>query len=190
MSPLPPDGALVTTAEEYAAGMIRRALDSAVRPDLRHIADETALTVPEVEAIRDRILSGKRGTQTLGRPRAAQPPAVLPVAVAPPAGPAEPADWRAAKDHPSAKVRNAYAKAVAAVVHVESLIAEDAEKAKLRQREQRLAAELAKVRAELKGPPKPGPAADGEHRCPRCPRTFNHQRGLSRHLNETHEVRL
>ncbi|MCU0256972.1 MAG: hypothetical protein MUF60_09515, partial [Vicinamibacterales bacterium] len=60
------------TAEEFAAGRIRLAIDANVAPNLPQIADESALSVREVEAIRDRILSGKRGTQTLGRPRAAQ----------------------------------------------------------------------------------------------------------------------
>ena len=153
-----PDGALVTTAEEYAAGMIRRCLDSAVRPNLQEIADETALTVREVEEIRDRMLSGKRGTQTLGRPRAAPPPLHSGTDATSPAGPAEALDWQTARDHPSAKVRDAYGRAVAAIVRVESLLAEDAAKARLRDREAKLAAELAKVRAELKGAPgKPRP---------------------------------
>jgi DNA repair exonuclease SbcCD ATPase subunit len=58
-------------------------------------------------------------------------------------------------------------KAVAAVEAVEALVAQEAEKAKLRQREQRLAAELAKVRAELKGDRRATSSAE-KVPCPEC----------------------
>lgn len=62
------------TAEDLAAGMIRRALDNATTPDLARIADQCALTPREVSDIRDRMLSGKRAHQT-PRPAPAAAPA-------------------------------------------------------------------------------------------------------------------
>ena len=147
------------TAEEYAAGMIRRALDSAVVPDLPHIADESALTLREVEAIRDRILSGKRGTQTLGRSRAVAP--IPPVPAASPAGPAEPDSLIAgALGHADATVRRVAKKAHDAHVRLgllldelrEALEAADEAATEAARRAERIAKLEAEL-AELRGAP-------------------------------------
>lgn len=67
------DGAVVP-AEEFAAGMIRAALDSGASPKLDHIADESGLSRREVEAVRDWLLSGKKGTPPWRRPGGRIPP--------------------------------------------------------------------------------------------------------------------
>jgi hypothetical protein len=144
------------TAEDYAAQLLRPHLDRMERPPLQDIADECALTVREVEAIMERMLSGRRDT----RPA---PSRTVPTTVAAPQPPA----WLAALDHPTARIRKAAEKAQAGVQAVERLLAEDAGKAALRAREAKLRAELAKVRAELGHPtgtasPRPKVA------CPDC----------------------
>lgn len=159
--------ALGLSAEEYAAGAIRRALDSACVPDLRAIADDSALTVREVTAIRDHILSGKREHRDLGRGVVPPPPTDSPDVdriIA------------AALDRPEAKVR-ALAKRAhdarqraaalvddlrAAVVAAEEDAAERARRAK---RIAKLEAELAALRPKS-APPRRMPTAQVE--CPLC----------------------
>jgi hypothetical protein len=129
--------------EAYCEQLVRAALAANAVPDINAIADQCALEPRDVVLIRDRVLAGRKPVtdyRTPGRVVTAVP-TPAPVSEA----------WRAGIDHPQAKVRRAAAKAVAAVVLVESLLAEDAGKAKLREKESRLAAELAKVRAELRG---------------------------------------
>jgi len=131
------------TPEAYCEQLVRAALAADTVPDVSAIADECALEPRDVVLIRDRVLAGRK---PMAEYRA---PGRVVTAVPNPAPAAE--AWRAAVGHPNAKIRRAAAKAVAAVVLVESLLAEDAGKAKLREREAKLAAELAKVRAELRG---------------------------------------
>ena len=112
-----------------------------------------------MEAIRDRLLNTRKPAytdpgrvQTLTRPSATHAPPSPPAAtVAPPAGAGEPPAWRAAADHPNAKIRRAVAKAAAAVETVEQLLAAETTKDELRRKEAKLAAQLAAVRAELRG---------------------------------------
>ena len=145
----------------YAAQLLRPYLDKMERPPLQDIADETALTVREVEAIMDRLLSGRRDTrQAPSRP--VPTPAATPTLAAP-----EPPAWLAALDHPTARIRKAAVKAQVAVAAVERLLAEDAGKAALRAREAKLRAELAKVRAEL-GHPTGSGSQRPKVACPDC----------------------
>jgi hypothetical protein len=128
------------TPEAYCEQLIRAALVADTVPNVDAIADQCALEPRDVVLIRDRVLAGRKPMGDYRAPGRVVP-APQPVTEA----------WRAGIDHPNAKIRRAAAKAVAAVVAVEQLLAEDAGKAKLREREAKLAAELAKVRAELKG---------------------------------------
>jgi hypothetical protein len=108
---------------------------------------------------------------------------------APPAGAVEvtpPVSWLRAKDHPSARVRRLYEKATQAVAQLEEALAAEVEKDKLREKEARLAAQLAKVRAELRGgvsmrEPRP----EGEHPCPGCGRAFTTPQGVALHRSRT-----
>ena len=150
---------LGVSAEVLCERLLRKAWDGAYKPDLTQIADECALTIREVEAIRDRLLNTRKPAytdpgrvQTLTRPSATHAPPSPPAAtVAPPAGAGEPPAWRAAADHPNAKIRRAVAKAAAAVETVEQLLAAETTKDELRRKEAKLAAQLAAVRAELRG---------------------------------------
>jgi hypothetical protein len=145
---------LGVSAEQYALGHLRRHRDAMSRPDMQNIADDSGLTVREVAALWEQLLAD-RVPKTLDRPRAAHAPTSPQSAtVATPARPVEtpaPSSWLAAKDHPSAKVRRLYAKATGAVAALEAALAAESEKDKLREKEARLAAQLAKVRAELRG---------------------------------------
>lgn len=153
------------SAEEYAEGLIRRAVDSATVPNISEIAEKAALSVREVEAIRDRMYSGKRRAQT---PR----PGVVP----PSSHPAGALDWRAAKGHADPRIRGLHARAEACVQAVlEALRQWDADTA-LRAEEARLQAQLDAVRAKL----------NGHHQCPDCGRGFSSGGGLSIHRARIH----
>ena len=165
------------TAEDYAATLLKPYLDKMERPPLNEIADESALTVREVEAIRDRLLAGRRPQPDYRAPgRVATPAASAPAPT--------PEPWRAAVDHPNARIRRAGAKAVAAVAAVEALLADDAGKAKLRQREAKLLAELTKVRAELRGD---APATE-RIPCPDCG-DLVHPHRIKQHANRSSKHR-
>jgi hypothetical protein len=145
--------ALGVSAEQYALGHLRRHRDAMSRPDMQNIADDSGLTVREVAALWEQLLAD-RVPKTLDRPRAAPAPSPLGQNAATPARPVEtpaPSSWLSAKDHPSARIRGKYKRAVAAVADLEAALAAEGEKDKLREKEARLAAQLAKVRAELRG---------------------------------------
>ena len=182
-------------AQEWAAGRIRLALDSACVPDVQGIADESGLSVAKVEAIRDAILSGKRQHQTLGRPRAATAPNLTRLAVAGSRpGPAEPSLATSALAHPDARIKRLARQSLAADERARTLDGrlrdalrewsqaeekrrtEAAERAEKAARIAALTAELDTLRETV------------THPCPRCERTFAHTRGLSRHLHYTHGV--
>jgi hypothetical protein len=129
------------TPEAYCEQLIRAALVADTVPNVDAIADRCALEPRDVVLIRDRVLAGRKPMTDYRAPGRVAAPAPQPTAEA----------WRAGIDHPQVKIRRAAAKAVAAVQAVEALLADDAGKVKLREREAKLAAELAKVRAELKG---------------------------------------
>lgn len=190
------------TAEQYAANLIRRALDSAVVPDLPRIADESALTLREVEGIRDRILSGKRGTQDLGRPRA--PLAAIPAPAAPsrPAGPAQTDDEQLIANginHKSAKVRRVAKKCHDASVRLGLLLDElraalvdadesAAEAARRAKRIAKLEAELAELRGNPKRPVRPVRERQQTFPrtvCPACGKGFAGAQGVSLHQRRT-----
>lgn len=147
-------------AETYAEQLLRKAWDGAYTPDLRAIADETALTVREVEAIRDRMLSGRKDHRAPGATR----PAAVPLRPEPPAPPVQVEAWRRAIDHPNRRLAGKATKVLALIADIEAGLAAEAERDTLRAKEVKLAAELAKVRAQLRGD---APAAERVP-CPDC----------------------
>lgn len=189
--------AMGVTPEQYALGILCRHRDAMSRPDFQNIADDAALSVREVETLWEQLLAGRTPkpdyrapgrVKTLTRPSATHAPPSPPAAtVAPPAGAGEPPAWRAAADHPNAKVRRAAAKAIAAVEAVEQLLAAEAGKDELRKKEARLAAQLAAVRAEIRGKPQ-AKADSGESSekvpCPECGDLVNPHR-LPQHRNRS-----
>jgi uncharacterized small protein (DUF1192 family) len=158
-----------TTAEQLAAQAIRRGLEDGLNLDTRalsRIADTTGLTLAEVSALRDRVVSGKRPTPPQS------PPALRPVPPSPAQG------WRSAKDHPERGIRDLYGRAVAAVAAVEAALEHWTVTRELREREALLAAELERVRARLGG--------NEEHPCPDCGRIFNRAQALGTHRTRAH----
>jgi hypothetical protein len=181
-------------AEVLAERLLRKAWDGAYTPDLNGIADECALTRREVEAIRDRLLNARKPAytdpgrvQTLARPSATHAPPSPPAATVAPAGAGEPPAWRAAADHPNVKVRRAVAKAAAAVDAVEQLLAAEAGKDELRRKEAKLAAQLAAVRAELRGAAAPKADPGEQVACTDCGYMAT-ARGMAIHRGRTHKA--
>lgn len=163
---------IAQSAEQYALGILRRHRDSMSRPDFQDIADDSALTAREVQELWEKLLADrapKAPRPAAGHPRTDLPPSAT---VATPARLVEaPPSWLSAKDHPSARIRGKYKRAIAAVADLEAALVAEQEKEKLREKEARLAAQLAKVRAEIRGaspmPRDPKPAADLVA-CPDC----------------------
>lgn len=189
---------LGVTPEKYALSILRRHRDAMSRPDFQNIADDAALSAREVEALWEQLLAGRttkpdyrspgrvQPSQTLDRPRVAHAPSP-PGQNADPRPVETPPAWRAAADHPNAKVRRAVAKAIAAVEVVEQLLAAEARKDELRKKEARLAAQLAAVRAEIRGkaPAKADPGESSEKvPCPECGDLVNSHR-LPQHRNRS-----
>lgn len=170
--------------EQYALGVLRRHRDSMTRPDFQSIGDDSALSAREVERLWEQLLAG-RDPKPLDRPRAVPVPPVR--AVTP--GPVEaPLSWLAAKDHPSARIRGKYKRAVAAVADLEAALASEEERDKLREKEARLAAQLRTVRAELRGGvPKVRSSSHDTDRvvCPGCGKDFAGGHGIVMHRTRT-----
>lgn len=157
-------------AEQQAVQAIRRGLEDGLNLDQRalaRIADTTGLTVAEVSALRDRLVSGRRPE----RPQA--PPALR--AVAPPSH-AE--GWRSAKDHPDRAIRDLYGKACAAVAALDAALGEYERTRELRERREQLEAELAKVREQLGDEP--------AFPCEQCGRLFTRAQALGTHRTRAH----
>lgn len=125
-------------AETLAAKMIRSALARGATPRLGVIADETALTVREVEQIRDRPLSGRRSP------------------------------WRKAIGHPVPRIARKAKRIADLVASLEADLEADAALATLRAKEEKLAQQLAAVRAELKAGPSTTVTREGRAKVP-CP---------------------
>lgn len=170
--------------EQYALGVLRRHRDSMTRPDFQIIGDDAALTAREVERLWEQLLAD-RVPKPLDRPRAAP----APVQAAQTPGPVEaPPSWLTAKEHPSAKVRRLYTKAVDAVAALEAALAAELERDKLRDKQTRLERELAKVRAELQGGvPKVRSSSHDTDRvpCPGCGKDFAGGHGIVMHRTRT-----
>ena len=126
--------------EGFAAHKIAAALNLFLDPDVGAIAEDSGLSVAEVEAMVDRLHAGRMRAVT---GKATPTPAATP---APPAG-----AWRAGLDHPSKRIRALATRAEKAVTAVEAALAADAPKAALRRREADLRAQLQHVRAEMAG---------------------------------------
>lgn len=178
------------SAQEYALGTLRRHRDSMTRPDFQQIADDSGLYAHEVQALWEKLLAGRAPTP-LDRPRAVSSAPSPPVAnPAPPAGAVEatpPVSWLRAKDHTSARVRRLYEKATQAVAQLEEALAAEAEKDKLREKEARLIAQLAKVRAELRGGVSVGETRPAGERivCSGCGKDFAGAHGIVVHRTRT-----
>lgn len=184
------------TAEEYALGVLRRHRDSMTRPDFQIIADDAALSAREVQDLWEKLLAG-RVPKPLDRPRAvpAAPGSPVTVTAVPHVRPVEaPPSWLTAKDHPSPRIRGKYKRAMAAVADLEAALAKEAEKDKLREKEARLAAQLAKVREELRGGVSMKPARDrssGLVPCPDCGEQVTTQGlGVHRARSKTHKAAI
>lgn len=156
-------------AEKYAEQLLREALARGGTPDLRDIADSSALSVREVAAIRDRMLSGRRE-------------ASAPSSVRPSTAPAE--DWRRGLSHPVARIRR---KATKIDEQIAALLADlhaEAERDILRAKERQLLGELDKVRAQLRGTA-PGPTSE-TGTCDQCGKAFTTAHGLAVHRRRVH----
>lgn len=177
-------------AEEYALGVLRRHRDSMTRPDFQAVADDCGLYATQVERMWEQLLAG-RTLKTLDRPQAVPQPSPRLAAVTAPPGPVEgsPPAWTAAKDHPSARIRGKYRRAVSAVADLENALAAELEKDKLRARKARLEEQLAKVKAELTGPPTAAKPSGVPTDCPKCGATFNGAHGLLIHTKRKPECR-
>jgi hypothetical protein len=150
-------GLYAVTAEEYAQGLIRRAVDAACVPDMAEIADKSALSRADVERIRDQMYSGKR------RPVALQP-----------SRPAE--DWHDAKDHPNPRIRALHARAEEAINQVERAVSMERNREHLKAREAALLKELDELRRQAAGP----------ICCEVCFREFTRTQALSLHRTRSH----
>jgi hypothetical protein len=168
---------LTQTAEQYALGCLRRHRDAMTYPNMQAIADDSALTVREVEKLWEQLLAG-RAPKPLDQPRVVHAPPSPPAATTTPTRPVEAPTWQSAKDHPSPGIRAKHKRAVAAIADLEEALAAEDAKDKLRAKEARLLAELAKVRAEL--------ATQHPHRCALCGRGFSRSQALGAHMKKSH----
>lgn len=170
-------------ADDLAAQMIRTQLAAGKGVDIPGISETTALSPREVEAIRDRVASGKRDTQNLGRPRAASSPLSPPAGsgAAPPAGPAE---LLTAADRLGGRATVLAARIRSQLDQLRDLLEQEAEKAVLLRRKKALEDQLAAVRAELGE--KVRPPKGGGARCEVCDRGFADANGLAIHNGRKH----
>lgn len=155
------------TGQQHAANPIRTELNSGRAPDIQHIADESALTAREVSDIRDQVAAGR-----YREPPRNAPPRPAPTARPQPRSPVPdpaPADaWRRGLDHPVKRIARKAARVQTLIGEVVADLAAESERDALRAKEAELAAQLAKVRAQLTNKTTAAPAAPKES-CPDCP---------------------
>ena len=166
---------------DYAAGLIRRDLDSGRTPNVQQIADLAALDTQTVNKLRDRILSGKRGTADIGRN--------IPTQVTPQPTPTAPdPDPREMVNHPDDEVRAAARAAIVATEALTKTLDELRDRLADVDTRRARAQRILELEAELDALRALQPGAVPTNRCPECLAVFNHRRNLTRHLRQTHGI--
>lgn len=169
-------------SEDRAESLIRRDLDAGRTPAIKAIAEEVGLTAPQVNAIRDRMLSGKKPRL---EPGYRDPGRVVVMAPAPPV-PAVVQGWRQGLDHPVKRIATKAARVRNLIADLEHELEQDASKAELRAQERELAARLEEVRAQLRPKVVRVDGPKGERvACPDCDKFFK-PAGLGIHRGKAH----
>ena len=151
-------------AETLAAQMVLRAVTNAVAVDVSGIADLTGLTRREVEAVRDRVLSGKR------EHRADVDAATRHAAAAC-------APWTKAGNHPVKAIARKHGQILALIAEVEAAMVEHAQREQAKAKREALLRELAKL----------DEATGDLTQCPECPARMS-VHGLAIHRARKHGV--
>ncbi len=183
-----------TDPNEHILGVLRRHRDANVRPDMDGIALECGLTAAQVQALWEKLLSGKRDAfrppgGNLTRPRVPagfdRPEVVLPIAPDRRPEVTLPAvdRWRQGVGHEQKAIARAAERVLTAIAAAEAPLDGHAEKERLRAREADLLEQLARVRAELTG----GPVAGIRCQVPGCTATAATPNGLKIHHARKHK---